>query len=300
MSILTLGTAVGRVHAPLIYKGKVRELYDLGEHMLIVVTDRISAFDYVLRPEVPDKGNMLNLISKFWFERTAGIQDNHVVHADIDRLPAGVIAAEDRELFRDRIMVAKKAKRIDIECVVRGYITGGGWRQYRKSGEVNGVKLPEGLRKNERLPEPIFTPAAKNDVGHDEDIPFERMAELVGADTAADLREKSLRLYRYAHDHCLSQGIILADTKFEFGEIDGRIILIDEIFTPDSSRYWAQENYALDTEIESMDKEPVRTYLAGSGWDKNSEPDPLPEHVVAETTRRYRDIYTRLTGVPRG
>ncbi|MCP3774794.1 phosphoribosylaminoimidazolesuccinocarboxamide synthase [Paenibacillus sp. MZ04-78.2] len=286
-----ISSAEPYVKAPLLYKGKVRELYDLGEHYLIAVTDRISAFDWVLSPAVPDKGNVLNSLSRFWFEQTAGIQPNHLVHADVDRLGELVM---DREIMKDRFMVTKKAQRIDIECVVRGYITGGGWRQYQKTGEVNGHKLPAGMRKNERFPQPIFTPAAKNDVGHDEDITIERMTELVGVELTQQLQEISIRLYEFAREFCEARGIILADTKFEFGLIDGEIILIDEIFTPDSSRFWDKSKYELDIEIDGMDKEPVRTYLSGTDWDKNSEPDPLPPHVVEETSRRYRDIYNRL------
>ncbi|SCW77781.1 phosphoribosylaminoimidazole-succinocarboxamide synthase [Paenibacillus tianmuensis] len=286
-----ISSAEPYVKAPLLYKGKVRELYDLGEHYLIAVTDRISAFDWVLSPAVPDKGNVLNSLSRFWFEQTAGIQPNHLVHADVDRLGELIT---DREIMKDRFMVTKKAQRIDIECVVRGYITGGGWRQYQKTGEVNGHKLPAGMRKNERFPQPIFTPAAKNDVGHDEDITIERMTELVGAELTQQLQEISIRLYEFAQEFCEVRGIILADTKFEFGLIDGEIILIDEIFTPDSSRFWDKSKYELDIEIDGMDKEPVRTYLSGTDWDKNSEPDPLPPQVVEETSRRYRDIYNRL------
>jgi phosphoribosylaminoimidazole-succinocarboxamide synthase len=289
-----ISTAQSYVNAPLAYKGKVREMYDLGEHYLIAVTDRISAFDYILEPAVPDKGNVLNLVSKFWFEQTAKLMPNHVVHCDVTKL-AGVIT--DPEVMKHRIMVAKKAERIDIECIVRGYVTGGGWRQYEKTGEINGIKLPPGLRKNEKLPEPIFTPSAKNDVGHDEDISIERMKELVGAELTDKLQERSLELYRYARDYCEQHGIILADTKFEFGLLDGELILIDEIFTPDSSRYWAVENYALDVDIDSMDKEPVRTYLANSDWDKVSTPAPLPARVVEETSARYREILRRLTGI---
>lgn len=286
-----ISSAEPYVKAPLLYKGKVRELYDLGEHYLIAVTDRISAFDWVLSPAVPDKGNVLNSLSRFWFEQTAGIQPNHLVHADVDRLGELVT---NREIMKDRFMVTKKAQRIDIECVVRGYITGGGWRQYQQTGEVNGHKLPAGMRKNERFPQPIFTPAAKNDVGHDEDISIERMTELVGTELTQQLQEISIRLYEFAREFCEARGIILADTKFEFGLIDGEIILIDEIFTPDSSRFWDKSKYELDIEIDGMDKEPVRTYLSGTDWDKNSEPDPLPPHVVEETSRRYRDIYNRL------
>lgn len=292
MALPALSTAVDLIDAPLLYKGKVRELYDLGEHMLIVVTDRISAFDYVLDPPVPAKGTVLNKLSTFWFGLTEQLINNHVVHTDVELLGSIV---KNKEQLEGRIMVARKAERIDIECVVRGYITGGGWRQYQATGEVNGIKLPEGMRKNEAFPEPIFTPAAKNDVGHDEDISMERMKELVGDELALELQEKSLMLYRFARDYCAERGIILADCKFEFGLIDGKVILIDEIFTPDSSRFWDKANYALDIEIDSMDKEPVRTYLASSDWDKNSKPDPLPESVVEETTNRYTDIFRRIT-----
>ncbi|MHB0863252.1 phosphoribosylaminoimidazolesuccinocarboxamide synthase [Paenibacillus sp. SEL3] len=291
---MSLSTAEGLIHAPLLYKGKVRELYDLGEHFLIVVTDRISAFDYVLEPPVPEKGNVLNKLSAFWFEQTKDLLENHVVHTDVDKL-GHVIDEQNKELLKDRIMVTLKAERIDIECVVRGYITGGGWRQYEQNGEVNGIPLPEGLRKNERFPKPLFTPAAKNDVGHDEDISLHQMKELVGVELTGELEEKSLALYEFARAFCEKRGIILADCKFEFGLVNGKVILIDEIFTPDSSRFWAQEKYELDVEIDSMDKEPVRSYLASSGWDKNSEPDPLPAEVVEETTARYTDIWRRLT-----
>jgi len=291
-----LSTAVPYVQAPLVYKGKVRELYDLGEHFLIVVTDRISAFDYILNPAVPDKGNVLNRMSVHWFDETKHIVRNHLVHADVDRLGGYVT---DKDKLRDRVMVTKKARRIDIECVVRGYLTGGGWRQYVKTGAVNGIPLPEGTRKNAQLAEPIFTPAAKNDVGHDEDIPFEEMQRRIGAELADKLKAVSLELYRFAHERLKSRGIILADCKFEFGLLDGELILIDELFTPDSSRFWAEENYALDIEIDSMDKEPVRTYLANSDWDKESEPGPLPAAVVEETTKRYREIYRRITGETR-
>lgn len=281
------------VNAPLLYKGKVRELYDLGEHYLIVVTDRISAFDYILSPAVPEKGNVLNLLSTFWFEKTKDFMPNHVVHTDAERLlREGYIT--NKELLKDRVMVTKKAERIDIECVVRGYITGGGWRQYQKTGSVNGHMLPKGLHKNEKLPQPIFTPAAKNDVGHDEDISIAEMARTIGSDLTEELQHKSIQLYEFARDYCKDRGIILADCKFEFGLIDGKVILIDELFTPDSSRFWAEEKYALDIEIDSMDKEPVRAYLAASDWDKESTPPKLPAEVVEATTARYQDIMSRL------
>ncbi|OMD75950.1 phosphoribosylaminoimidazolesuccinocarboxamide synthase [Paenibacillus odorifer] len=293
MTSSAVSTAVELINAPLLYKGKVRELYDLGENVLIVVTDRISAFDYVLDPAVPEKGNVLNRLSAFWFGQTKELMENHVVHIDVDLLGDVV---KDKEALRNRVMVVRKAERIDIECVVRGCITGGGWRQYQETGKVNGIELPANLRKNALLAEPIFTPAAKNDVDHDEDIPFEKMQELIGADLALELQEKSLKLFAFAREYCAERGIILADCKFEFGLLDGKVILIDEIFTPDASRFWAKDKYALDIEIDSMDKEPVRTYLSASSWDKNSKPDPLPLEVVEETTRRYLDIYHRLTG----
>lgn len=295
MSVSAISTAVDLINAPLLYKGKVRELYDLGEHYLIVVTDRISAFDYVLDPAVPDKGNVLNRLSSYWFELTSDLIENHVIHTNVEQL-GDVVNKENKPALRNRVMVTRKAERIDIECVVRGYITGGGWRQYEQNGEINGIPLPAGLRKNDKLQEPIFTPAAKNDVGHDEDISFEAMADMVGSELAEELKARSLELYSFARDFCEERGIILADCKLEFGLVNGKVILIDEIFTPDASRFWSKENYALDIEIDSMDKEPVRAYLAASDWDKNSQPDPLPAHVVEETTRRYRDIYKRLTG----
>jgi phosphoribosylaminoimidazole-succinocarboxamide synthase len=293
MTTHVLATAEGLVNAPLIHKGKVRELYDLGEHLLIVVTDRISAFDYVLDPPVPGKGSVLNGLSSFWFEQTAALQPNHVIHTDVAKL--GPLIA-DPEKLAGRIMVTRKAQRIDIECVVRGYLTGGGWRQYETSGKVNGMILPPGLRKNAKLDKPIFTPAGKNDVGHDEDISFEELVRRVGPVLADELWDRSLKLYKFGRDFCAKRGIILADCKFEFGLIDSQIILIDELFTPDSSRFWAQENYALDIEIDSMDKEPVRAYLAGSDWDKNSPPPALPPEVTTATTSRYQEIYRRLTG----
>ncbi|MBW4839546.1 MAG: phosphoribosylaminoimidazolesuccinocarboxamide synthase, partial [Paenibacillaceae bacterium] len=245
MAVPAISTAADLVKAPLLYKGKVRELYDLGEFFLIVVTDRISAFDYVLEPAVPDKGNVLNRLSAYWFDKTGHLLENHVIHTDVDRL-GDVIPAEHREVLRNRIMVTRKAERIDIECVVRGYITGGGWRQYEQSGAINGIQLPEGLRKNAKLAEPIFTPAAKNDVGHDEDISFAEMADKVGRDLAEQLRDRSLEMYAFARDYCEERGILLADCKLEFGLLDGNLIVIDEMFTPDASRFWAKENYALD------------------------------------------------------
>lgn len=288
-----LASAAPFVRAPLVHSGKVRELYDLGDRLLIVVTDRISAFDFVLRPPIPGKGRVLNSLSRFWFERTRELVPNHMVHADVGRVAH---ACTDVEPLRGRVMVARRAERIDVECVVRGYLAGGGWRQYEATGRVNGIELPAGIRKNQELPTPIFTPAAKNDVGHDEDISFDEMAARVGIDLAQRLRDLSLALYRHARGFCAERGVILADTKFEFGLVDGEPMLIDELFTPDCSRFWTEDAYELDVEIASLDKEPVRTYLAGSDWDRTSEPPPLPGAVVAETSERYSEILHRLTG----
>lgn len=286
-----MATAVDLVKAPLIYKGKVRELYDLGEHLLIVVTDRISAFDYVLEPPVPGKGIVLNMISRAWFEVTAQYMQNHIVHSDVDQLGDIIV---DKEALRHRITVTKKATRIPVECVVRGYLTGSAWRQYQETGTVNGHALPEGLLKNQRLSQPIFTPAKKNDVGHDEDITIAQMSEWLGEKLTEQLAQKSIMLYVIAHGYCEQRGIYLADAKLEFGFIGDEILIIDELFTPDSSRFWSKDKYSLDTEIDSMDKEPVRTYLAQSDWDRNSQPAPLPDSIVAETSRRYQEIMKRL------
>lgn len=291
MSEKAMATAVDLVKAPLIYKGKVRELYDLGEHLLMVVTDRISAFDYVLEPPVPGKGVVLNMISRAWFEVTAQYMQNHIVHSDVDKLGDIIV---DKEALRHRITVTKKATRIPVECVVRGYLTGSAWRQYQETGKVNGHVLPEGLLKNQRLSHPIFTPAKKNDVGHDEDITLAQMSEWLGEKLTEQLAQKSLMLYVIAHGYCESRGIYLADAKLEFGFIGDEILLIDELFTPDSSRFWAKDKYSLNTEIDSMDKEPVRTYLAQSDWDRNSQPAPLPDAIVEETSRRYQEILHRL------
>ncbi|UHA74726.1 phosphoribosylaminoimidazolesuccinocarboxamide synthase [Paenibacillus sp. 481] len=294
-----LPTASALVPFPLIHRGKVRELYELDhEHLLIVVTDRISAFDVVLKPEVPDKGRVLNRLSTYWFERTQHLISNHVVHTEVEQLQRTYALDESPSLIslNERIVIARRAKRIDFECVVRGYLTGGGWRQYEQHQVVNGIELPAGLRKNTKLAVPIFTPARKNDLGHDEDVPFETMCDQLGHDLAERLRQTSIALYEFAARECASKGILLADCKFEFGLIDGEIILIDELFTPDAARFWLEQHYALDVEIESLDKEPVRSYLANSGWDKESTPEPLPNEVVEATRKRYVELYERITG----
>ncbi len=295
----TLFSAVGDVAAPVVYQGKVRELFDLGDELLIVVTDRISAHDIRLKPPIPYKGAVLNRLSRFWFDATAAMQKNHFVHADASALVrAGVLPEGKAALYRDRVTVARKAERIDMECVARGYLTGSGWRQYIKSGTVNGIELPEGIRKNAALDEAIFTPAIKNDEGHDENISFDRMAEIVGAELAESLKEATLKLYRFAHDLCRERGVILADCKFEFGHIDGELVLIDEALTPDAARFWAKEAYELDVEIDSMDKEPLRQFLLREEGRTGTMPEVLPEEIVAETSQRYLELYQRITGTP--
>lgn len=291
-SSAALTTAVDLIELPLHHRGKVRELYDLGESYLIVVTDRISAFDHVLRPAVPGKGRVLNELSRFWFAKTAPFQPNHMIHSDVRRLGDVVV---DVEALDGRVMVVSKAQRIDVECVVRGHLTGGAWRQYQRSGAVNGIELPQGLRKNQRLPQAIFTPARKVESGHDEDVSFAELVQALGVELAGELKNRSMQLYDFLYVDCKRKGVILADSKFEFGLIGGELVLIDELCTPDSSRFWAQERFALNIEIDSMDKEPVRTFLARSGWDFAGEPDPLPDEVVAATARRYAEILERLT-----
>jgi len=291
-----LATVRPFIRAPLAYSGKVREMYDLGGHWLMAVTDRISAFDVVLEPPIPGKGAVLGRLSAFWFGRTARLQANHMVHADASRLVRdGVIAEDDLPLVDGRLMVCRKAERIGMECIVRGYLAGGGWRQYEAEGAVNGIRLPRGLRKNERLPEPLFTPAVKRDAGHDEDIPFEEMRRLVGPRLAGELKERSLALYRFASRWCEERGIVLADCKLEFGLADGGIVLIDELFTPDSARFWDGAVDAAGRDVDSLDKEPVRRFLAASGRRPDGGFPPLPEHVVQDTARRYEEIFRRIT-----
>lgn len=291
-----LYTAIDEINAPLVYRGKVREVFDLGEHFLIVVTDRISAHDIKLQPPIPDKGRVLNQLSRFWFQKTKEMQKNHMVHSDVAPLvEEGIVAAELKESYQDRVMVVRKAERIDVECVARGFLTGNGWRQYERTGKVNGIELPSGLRKNQELPTPIFTPAKKNDEGHDEDMTFEETSDLIGQKLANTLRDRTLSLYEEARKLCEKRGVLLADCKLEFGFVSDELLLIDECFTPDSARFWDQERYALDIEIDSMDKEPVRQFLLAEKKQKGTMPRVLPEGVVTATTARYLEILSRIT-----
>jgi phosphoribosylaminoimidazole-succinocarboxamide synthase len=272
-------------------RGKVRDIYDFGDRLLFVATDRISAFDWVLPNGIPDKGRVLTQLSEMWFGRLD--VPHHLLSMDIGvlPLPAGV----DRESLNGRSMVVKKTEVVPIECVVRGYLSGSGWKEYQKTRAVCGVALPAGLRESERLAEPIFTPATKEESGHDVNISFERMCEIVGKDTAGRLKTLSLEIYRRGAEHALQKGIIIADTKFEFGSIGGQLILIDEVLTPDSSRFWPVDSYEPGRSPPSFDKQFVRDWLETTGWDKNSQPPTLPQEVVDRTRAKYVDAYTLLS-----
>ncbi len=275
-------------------RGKVREVYDFGDRLLLVASDRISAFDWILPTGIPDKGRVLTKISEFWFGRLQ--TPHHLLSmnpADVP-LPAGT----DVAALEGRAMVCRKTQVVPVECVVRGYLAGSGWKEYRASGTVCGIPLPPGLQESDRLPEPIFTPATKADEGHDENIPFERMVSIVGESLATRLRQLSLDIYSRGAEHARSRGIIIADTKFEFGTIGDEIILIDEVMTPDSSRFWPVDQYAPGRGQPSFDKQFVRDWLEGTTWDKNSPPPELPPEIVAGTRAKYIDAYERLTGQP--
>lgn len=279
---------------PLFRRGKVRDTYVLDErHLLMVATDRISAFDVVLPTPIPLKGAVLTMLSKFWFEQTADLVPNHLVEVVLDPRRAAELGEPN---LVGRAMVVRRAERVDIECVVRGYLAGSAWEEYRRTGEVCGIRLPGGLREAERLPEPIFTPATKAETGHDENISFERMAGLVGAELAGKLRDLSLELYGRAAAIAEARGIIIADTKFEFGLLDGQVIVIDELLTPDSSRFWDAALYEPGRPQPSFDKQYVRDWLVQSGWNREPPAPPLPEEVVAGTVDRYLEAYRRLTG----
>ena len=276
-------------------RGKVRDVYDLGDSLLIVATDRISAFDVIMPNGIPDKGKILTALSLFWFERFKGGFENHLLETDVSRYPAPL--RRHGEQLAGRSILVRKAQVIPIECVARGYLAGSGWKEYRQSQTVCGVRLPPGLRQCDRLPQPIFTPATKEESGHDINISFEEAAERVGADVAATLRERTLSLYARAAEYAAGRGVLIADTKFEFGTLpDGRIILIDEVLTPDSSRFWPADQYAPGRDQPSFDKQFVRNWLEAQPWDKTPPAPALPEEVVQGTRRRYLEAYERLTG----
>jgi phosphoribosylaminoimidazole-succinocarboxamide synthase len=279
-----------------IKSGKVREVFDLGDSLLFVATDRISAFDCIMPNGIPRKGEVLTQISHFWFELTGSWLPNHRILKAADPLPTALAPFAD--LLAGRSMIVRKTVPLPIECVVRGHLAGSGWKEYQKTGTVCGSPLPTGLLESSELPEPVFTPATKAETGHDENIPFARAAELVGQDVAELARDLSLRLYRFARAHARERGIIIADTKFEFGRLDGQLILIDEVLTPDSSRFWPVDGYAPGRGQPSFDKQSVRDYLETLDWNKTPPAPALPPGVVARTQAKYLEAFERLTGHP--
>jgi len=269
-------------------KGKVRDTYQVDDNILMVATDRLSAFDVVFKEGIPNKGRVLNTLSAFWFGKTTDIIENHLISTDVPpNLP---------DYLEGRSMVVKKATPIMLECVVRGYLTGSGWKEYQKSGTVCGIKLPEGMKNGSRIEEPIFTPSTKAETGHDENIDEKKAADIIGKPTLDFVKEKSLELYKFGRDYALERGLVLADTKFEFGyDPEGKIILIDEILTPDSSRYWLKDEYDQGNLL-SLDKQFVRDYLEKTSWNKQPPPPPLPTEVIQKTSERYLKAYRMITG----
>jgi phosphoribosylaminoimidazole-succinocarboxamide synthase len=274
--------------------GKVREIFDLGETLLFIASDRISAFDVVMPNGIPRKGEVLTQLSYFWFSQTESFQPNHLISHAGDPLPSNLKTFAS-QLDR-RSMIVKKAKPLAIECVVRGYLAGSGWKEYKQSQSVCGIKLPPGLNDSSELPEPLFTPATKAETGHDENISFEEASRIVGQEIAGEARAASLKMYNFARDYARKRGIIIADTKFEFGLLDGQLILIDEVLTPDSSRFWPADQYQAGKSQPSFDKQFVRDYLETLDWNKTPPGPVIPDDIVAKTTAKYLDAYERLTG----
>ncbi|MGD0656690.1 MAG: phosphoribosylaminoimidazolesuccinocarboxamide synthase [Syntrophorhabdales bacterium] len=277
-------------------RGKVRDVYDLGDKLLIVVTDRVSAFDVVLPTGIPDKGKVLNQLSLFWFRRMSDVVENHVLESDVERYPEALKKYADR--LRGRSMVVKKARPFPVECVVRGYLAGSGWSEYREKGSVCGVRLPAGMEESGRLDEPIFTPTTKAEEGHDLAISMEQVEDLIGPGAAHTLQRLAVEVYTRARAYAEGRGILVADTKFEFGSIDGKTIIIDEILTPDSSRFWSAKEYRPGRGQDSFDKQIVRDYLNTLDWDKAYPGPQLPQEIVEKTAQRYREIYQILAGKP--
>jgi phosphoribosylaminoimidazole-succinocarboxamide synthase len=278
-------------------RGKVRDTYDLGDNkLLMVATDRISAFDHVLPTGIPDRGKVLTQLSIFWFSQTHTFQENHLVSGMVPDLPPAL--RDYREELAGRFMIVRKAKRIDFECVVRGYLAGSAWKEYQESHALAGEEMPPGLRQSEKLAYPLFSPATKADTGHDVNVSFAEMKKELGDELATKLRDASLELYKFAAEFTERHGLILADTKFEFGLINNQVVLIDEALTPDSSRFWEAATYQVGFSPDSFDKQFVRDWLLGSGWDRESEAPALPEDIVAQTRERYLTAYHRLVGKP--
>ena len=275
-------------------QGKVRDIYDLGDKLLMVATDRISAFDYILEDEIPHKGAVLTQISLFWLDQLKDVIGNHLISADVADLPEQFKPYAD--YLRGRFMLVRKAEMFPIECIVRGYLAGSGLKEYQKQGTVCGIKLPEGLVNSSKLPEPIFTPSTKAEIGdHDENISFERCAEIIGEDAATQLRDLAIKVYTTARDHAAENGIIIADTKFEFGVIAGQIILADEVLTPDSSRFWPGDEYEEGRDQASFDKQYVRDWL-NANWDRTGNPPRLPQEVIERTSQKYIAAYEKISG----
>jgi len=286
---------------PLFSRGKVRDTYDLGNRLLIVATDRISAFDFVLPCGIPDKGLVLNQLSAFWFNKTKDLMPNHLIETvnDVDCLDS-YLAPESRFTYptylNGRSMIVKKAKRLPIECVVRGYLSGSAWAEYKERGTLSRELLPKGLEESQELPQPLFTPTTKAETGHDQPLSMNEMKRLVGETMAEEIKEKSLAIYSYARTYAIARGIIIADTKMEFGLVNGKLILIDELLTPDSSRFWDAKLYRVGQSQPSYDKQPVRDWLVQSGWNKEPPAPMLPPEIIEATAKRYREAYYRLTG----
>ena len=281
---------------PLIRSGKVRDLFDMGDKMLMVASDRVSAFDVVLPNAIPYKGKVLNSLSAFWFRKTKDIIPNHFITDNVDEFPAD-FTDEEKEILRGRASLVQKGEMLEVECIVRGYLDGSGWRSYRDTGKLFDIELPQGLKQGDKLPEPVFTPTTKATGGeHDEYIGFEKMKELIGAERAEFIKEKSIELYNFAYDYSYKRGIILADTKFEFAVIDGQIKLADEIFTPDSSRYWDINLYKPGGPQPSYDKQFIRDWLDAQDWDKTPPAPVLPDDVVEKTVEKYLEVYKKITG----
>lgn len=275
-------------------QGKVRDIYDLGDHLLLVATDRISAFDYVLGSGIPDKGKVLTQLSAFWFGRTSGIVHNHLISTDVNAYPEA--AHRHAQALAGRSMLVRKTLPVPIECVARGYLAGSGWKEYQQTGRVCGVELPRGLRESDRLPEPIFTPATKAETGHDINISEADAGRLIGADLVARLRDLTLALYRHGAARAEACGILVADTKFEFGQLKDEVVLIDEVLTPDSSRFWPKDTYRPGASQPSFDKQYVRDYLESIRWNKQPPVPALPDEVVARTREKYVEAFRRLAG----
>ena len=275
-------------------KGKVREIFEIDGNLLLVATDRISAFDVILPNGIPHKGKVLTQMSEFWFELIGELTENHLITTSIDEIDK--ITEEDRDLLRGRSMLVKKVEVIPVECIVRGYIAGSGWKDYKKNNAICGISLPGDLKESDKLPEPIFTPSTKAESGHDENISFEEAVNITGRELAEEIRQKSIAIYKKASEYALTKGIIISDTKFEWGKYGDKVILIDEVLTPDSSRFWPLESYSPGKPQPSFDKQFVRDYLESCGWDKNPPPPSLPEDIIRTTSEKYLEAYTKLTG----